>query len=84
MSGCGYDEDANEASGLQGGVKIMAMPYKKDNALCSPTSALEKKQMLSRLGEEVKELRTLPDGQEQSYSGETLGMTMARQKMAAG
>jgi hypothetical protein len=28
----------------------MAMPYKKDNALCSPTSALEKKRMLSHLG----------------------------------
>jgi hypothetical protein len=25
----------------------MAMPYKKDNALCSPTSAWEKKQILS-------------------------------------
>jgi len=35
---------ANETSGLQGGVKIMAMPrpYKKDNALCSPTSAFGK------------------------------------------
>jgi hypothetical protein len=32
---------------------IMAMTYKKDNALCSPPSALEKKQMLSRLGEEL-------------------------------
>jgi hypothetical protein len=41
--------------GLQSGVtvNIMAMPYKKDNALCSPTSALEKIRMLSRLGEEV-------------------------------
>jgi hypothetical protein len=38
-------------SGLQGGVKIVAMmPY---NALCSQTSALERKRrMLSRLGEE--------------------------------
>jgi hypothetical protein len=44
----------NETSGLQGGVNIMAMPYKKDNALCSPTSALEKKWMLSRLGEELR------------------------------
>ena len=40
--------------GLQGGVKIMTMPYKKDIALCSPTSAFEKKQMLSRLGEELR------------------------------
>jgi hypothetical protein len=32
---------------------MMAMPYKKDSALCSPTSALEKIRMLSRLGEEV-------------------------------
>jgi hypothetical protein len=32
---------ANEKSGLQGRVTIMAMPYTKDNALCSPTSALE-------------------------------------------
>ena len=30
------------------GVKIMAIPYKKDKALCSPTSALEKKRMLSK------------------------------------
>jgi hypothetical protein len=29
-------------SGLQCGVNIMAMPYKKVDALCSPTSALEK------------------------------------------
>jgi hypothetical protein len=36
---------ANETSGLQGGVmvKTMAIPYKTDKALCSPTSALEKK-----------------------------------------
>jgi hypothetical protein len=33
----------------------MAMPCKKD-ALCSPTSALEKKQMLNRLGEELRNL----------------------------
>jgi hypothetical protein len=26
---------------MQGGVNIMATPYKKDNGLCSPTSALE-------------------------------------------
>ena len=32
----------------------MAMPYKKDNDLCSPTSALEKELMLSRLGEELR------------------------------
>ena len=31
----------------------MAMPYREDNALCSPTSALEKNRMLSRLGKEV-------------------------------
>ena len=47
------NERANETSGLQGGVKITAMPYKKDNTLCSPTSALEKKLMLSHLGEEL-------------------------------
>jgi len=50
----GRNERANETSGLQGGVVIMAMPYKKDNTLCSPTSALEKKRMLSRLGEELR------------------------------
>jgi hypothetical protein len=44
----------NETSGLQGGVNIMAKPYKKDNALCSPTSALKKKRMLSHLGEELR------------------------------
>jgi hypothetical protein len=43
-------ECANEMSGLQDGVMIMAMTYKKDNALCSPTSALKKKRMLSCLG----------------------------------
>jgi len=31
-----------------GGVKIMAIPYEKDKALCSPTSAFEKKRMLSK------------------------------------
>jgi hypothetical protein len=52
--GVGVDAmSANEKSGLQGGVKIMAMPYTKDNALCSPTSALEKKQM-GHLGEELR------------------------------
>jgi hypothetical protein len=30
------------------GVKIMAPPYKEDKILCSPTSALEKEQMLSK------------------------------------
>ena len=35
-----------ERLGCRGGAKIMAMPYEKDNALCSPTSALEKKRML--------------------------------------
>jgi len=35
------------------GVKIMAVPYKKDEALCSPTSALKKKRMVS------EELRNL-------------------------
>ena len=40
-------ECANETSGLQWGVRITAIPYKKDKALCSPTSALEKKRMLS-------------------------------------
>jgi hypothetical protein len=49
-SGRECDEGANdsETSGLQrgggGGVRIMyIVPYKKDGALCSPTSALEKK-----------------------------------------
>jgi hypothetical protein len=30
-------------SGLQEGVKIMAITYRKNKALCSPTSALENK-----------------------------------------
>jgi hypothetical protein len=30
------------------------MPYEKDNALCSPTGALENKRVLSRLGEELR------------------------------
>jgi len=40
---CNELEHANKLgmSGLQRGAKIMAMPYKKDNVLCSPTSALE-------------------------------------------
>jgi len=38
----GCNVRAHETSGLQGGVNIMAMPYKKDTGLCSPTSALEK------------------------------------------
>jgi len=46
-SGRECNECANETSGLQGGVRIMAIPYKKDKALCSPTSALEKEQMLT-------------------------------------
>jgi hypothetical protein len=33
---------AGGMSGLQSGVKIIGMPYKKDNSLCSPTSALER------------------------------------------
>jgi len=53
--GAGVDAvSVNEKSGLQGGVKIMAMPYKKVNALRSPASALEKKRMLSHLGEELR------------------------------
>jgi hypothetical protein len=51
----------------------MAMPYKKENALLSPTSALEEKQMLSRLDEE---LRIFSDGQRQTDSRETLGARM--------
>jgi hypothetical protein len=43
LSQRGRNEGANETSGLQGGVTIMAMTYKKDNALFSPTSALEQK-----------------------------------------
>jgi hypothetical protein len=47
------NEGANKPSGLvQGGVKIMAIPYKKDKALCSPTSALEKKSRM--LSEELR------------------------------
>jgi len=44
----------NETSGLpvQGMIKIMAIPYKKDKALCSPTSALEKKRMNAERGAE--------------------------------
>jgi hypothetical protein len=42
------------AAGQSPVVKIMhGHAYKKYNTLCSPTSALEKKQMLSRLGEEL-------------------------------
>ena len=43
-SGRECNEQANKMSGLQGGIKVMAMPYKKDrdNALCSPASALRK------------------------------------------
>ena len=41
--GCNDSERANETSGLQGRVKIMAMPCKKDHALYSPTSALKEK-----------------------------------------
>ena len=47
LSGREYNEPERADVGLQRGVKIMAMPYEKDNALCSPTSALEKKRMLS-------------------------------------
>jgi hypothetical protein len=49
-------ECANKMSGLQGRVKILTMPYKKDNTLCSPTSALEKERMLSRLGEKLRNI----------------------------
>ena len=44
----------NETSGLQGRVtvKIMVMAYKKDKALCSPTSALEKKRINVERGAE--------------------------------
>jgi len=59
------NEFANETPGLQIRVRIvtMAIPYKKDKALCSPTSALEfgKGRMLS------EELRN-PYGQRQIYS----------------
>jgi hypothetical protein len=42
--------NANEMSGLQGGVKAMTMG--QVDALCSPTSAL--KRMPSRLGEKLR------------------------------
>ena len=51
--GRGCDERANEISGLQAGVKVMVMLYEKDDALRSPTSALERKLMLSCLGREL-------------------------------
>jgi hypothetical protein len=43
-SGRECNEQSNETSGLQGGIdsKVMAMPYKQDNALYLPTSALER------------------------------------------
>jgi hypothetical protein len=51
----------------------MAMPYMKDNLnafkLCSPTSALENKQMLGHLGEELEE-SILMDSNTCSYSRE--------------
>jgi hypothetical protein len=49
----GCNARANEMSGLQSGVNIRTMSYKKDYTLGSPTSALEKEQMLSRLGKEL-------------------------------
>jgi predicted type IV restriction endonuclease len=66
---------ANETSGLQGRVtvKIMVIAYKKDKALCSPTSALEKKRINVKRGADG----ILSDGQRQAYiqccdySGET-------------
>jgi hypothetical protein len=39
-------------SGLQRRVKIMAIPYKKDKALCSPTSALGRKRINVERGAE--------------------------------
>ena len=42
------NKGANQMSGLvQGGIKIMAIPYKKGKAMCSPTSALLNERMLS-------------------------------------
>jgi hypothetical protein len=68
--GVGVDAvSANETSGLQSRVKVMAMSYTKDNASCSPTSALENKQMLSHLGEELEE-SGLMDSDTYSYSRE--------------
>jgi hypothetical protein len=40
-SGRECNECANGFGWATGGVEIMAMAYKKDKALCSPTSALE-------------------------------------------
>jgi hypothetical protein len=51
-SGSGCDERAKEMSGLQDGVKIMAV-HTRTTTLCSPTSALEK-EILSPLGEELE------------------------------
>jgi hypothetical protein len=71
--GCKEHANLDEMSGLQGGVMVMASLYKKGNlnALCSPTSAL-KKQMLSRLGEELRNFSE-SRRQRQSYSSRSWG-----------
>ena len=56
-----YDEQGVDAMslrtkylGCRGRVEVMAVQHKKDNTLNSPTSALEKKLMLSHVGEELR------------------------------
>src|SRR6266850_562756 len=69
--------DAMRTSGLQCGVKINTRKTMTHiNALCSPTSALEKKRMLSHLG---KELRNPSYRQRQIYSRVTLGSHVCAQ-----
>jgi hypothetical protein len=54
--GCNEHANLNEMSGLQGGVMIKAILYKKDNmnGLCSPTSALEKNAEPAGRGTELR------------------------------
>ena len=56
----------------------MAMLYKKDNALCSPTSALGKKRMLNRLGEELRNSESFLTDSDK-FIVETLGSHVAVQ-----
>ena len=41
------NECANKMFGLQGSVKVMAIPNKKAKSMCSPASAFEKEQMMN-------------------------------------
>jgi hypothetical protein len=63
----GYRPGAQES-----GIRILAISYKKDKALCSPTSAPEfQVGKIRLLSEELR--RKLSDGQRQTYSRETFG-----------